>query len=94
MSNLSFDPTITHPINIHINNTYQILLTSFELMTILSIFQDIEVDTCKQLSNNLQKQQWEDLIQLSLVYDQIQGDINDNCIINIIDKPYDYHDDL
>ena len=61
-----------------------------QFMNILSILQDIEINHCEQLSNDLQQQQWQDLVQLSLIHDQVY----DNCIINVIDEPYDYRDDL
>ena len=61
-----------------------------EFMVMLSTLNNINNDTCKQLQHELEQEQWTQLVELSLIRDQVY----DNEIICVVDERYDYHDDL
>ena len=51
---------------------------------------NIAIEHCNQLKDDLYQQQWNDLVSLSMIHD----DVYDNCIINVVDAPYNINDDL
>ena len=61
-----------------------------QFMMMLNILDNMEMKHCQQLSQDFNQQSCQDLIELSLIHD----DLYDNCIVNIIDEKYDIYQHL
>ena len=55
-----------------------------QFMILLNQLDNINIEHCNKLKDDLYQQQWNDLVNLSMIHD----DVYDNCIINVVDAPY------